>query len=112
MIVCAAKKSSLAAALLTLSDVLDDDPAVGLGAGGMGGDVLHLLQSGMDHMTLVGVHGLQGGAAVSLQHLLGLLAGIAAEGILPLLAVLLSIHIDADVTLGELLGGVVAQVPS
>ena len=61
------------------ADVLDDHTAVGFGAGGMGGDVLHVLQGGVDHMALVGVHGLQGGAAAGLQHLLGLLPGVAAE---------------------------------
>ena len=80
-----------------LSDVFDDHAAVGFGAGGMGGDVVHLLQGSMDHMTLVSVHGLQSGAAAGLQHLLGLLAGIAAQALLPLLPVALGIHIDADV---------------
>ena len=47
-----------------LANVLDDHTAVGFRTGGMGGDVVHLLQSGVDHMALVGVHGLQGGAAV------------------------------------------------
>ena len=88
------------AAARRLADVLDNDAAVGLGAGGMGGDILHILQSGVDHMTLVGVHGLQGGAAAGLQHLLSLFAGIAAEAVLPLLPVSLGIHIDADVALG------------
>ena len=37
-----------------------DDAAVGLGAGGEGGDVGHVLQGGVDHMALIGVHGLQG----------------------------------------------------
>ena len=45
---------------------LDDDTAVGLGAGGVGGDVVHILEGGVDHMALVGVHGLQGGAVLVL----------------------------------------------
>ena len=48
------------------SDILDDHTAVGLGAGGMGGDVVHILPGCMDHMALVGVHGLQGGAAAGI----------------------------------------------
>ena len=39
-----------------LPDVFDDNPAVGLCAGGMGGDVLHLLQGRMNHMSLVSIH--------------------------------------------------------
>ena len=75
--------------------ILDDDTAVRLGAGGVGGDVVHVLQGGVDHMALVGVHRLQGGAAAVLQNLLGLLPGVAAQGILALLPVALGIHIDA-----------------
>ena len=61
-------------------------------------------------MALVGVHGLQGGTAAVLQNLLGLLAGVAAEGILPLLPVALGIHIDADVAVDGAVDGVVGQV--
>ena len=93
-----------------LSDVLDDDAAVGLHAGGVGGDVVHILQGSVDHMALVSVHGLQSGAAAGLQNLLCLLAGIAAEAVLPLLPVALSIHIDADVTLYIPGDGVVGQM--
>ena len=97
-------------AVISLADVLDDDTAVGLGAGGVGGEVLHLLQSCVDHMTLISVHGLQSGTAAGLQNLLCLLAGIAAQGILPLLTVLLSIHIDADMTGNVPVDGIVAQM--
>ena len=79
-----------------LPDVLDNDAAVGLYTGGMGGDIVHILQGSMDHMTLICVHGLQGGAATGLQNLLCLLAGIAAEAVLTLLPVALGIHIDAE----------------
>ena len=93
-----------------LSYVLDDDTAVGLGADGVGGDAVGILQGGVDHMALIGVHGLQGGAAVCLQHLLGLLVGVTAQGILTLAAVALSIHIDADMTLNTTVDGIVGQV--
>ena len=53
--------------------------AVGLHAGGVGGDLGHILQSGMDDMALVGVHGLQRGAAAGLENLLCLFAGVAAQ---------------------------------
>ena len=46
-----------------LSHVLDHHAAVGFYAGGVGGDVLHVLKRGVDHVALVGVHGLQSGAA-------------------------------------------------
>ena len=65
-----------------LPNVLNNNAAVGLHAGGMGGDVLHILQRCMDHMALISVHGLQGGAAAGFQNLLGLLAGVAAEALL------------------------------
>ena len=93
-----------------LSHILDDNTAVRLGASGVGGDVIHLLESRMDHMTLVSVHGFQSGAAMCLQNLLCLLGSIATQGILTLLAVSLSIHIDADVAFHTTVDGVVCQV--
>ena len=53
------------------------DTAVGLGTDGVGGDALLILQGGVDHMALIGVHGLQGHAAAVLQHLAGHLIGQA-----------------------------------
>ncbi len=41
------------------ADVLNDHPAVGLHTGGVGGDVVHVLERSVNHVTLVGVHGLQ-----------------------------------------------------
>ena len=76
----------------------------------MGGDVVHVLQGGVDHMTLVGVHRLQGGTAAGLQHLLGLLAGIAAEAVLPLFPVALRVHIDADMAFHAAVYRVVGQM--
>ena len=76
----------------------------------MGGDVVHILQSCVDHMALVSVHGLQSGAAAGLQNLLCLLAGIAAEAVLTLFPVALSIHIDADVAFHVTVDGVVGQM--
>ncbi len=64
----------------------------------------------MDDMALIGVHGLQGGAAAGLQNLLGLLPGIPAQALLPLLPVALGVHIDADVAFHAPVDGVVAQV--
>ena len=61
-------------------------------------------------MALIGVHGLQSGAAACLQHLLCLLPGVAAQALLPLLPVALSIHIDADMTLHIPVDGVVCQM--
>ena len=76
----------------------------------MGGDVLHILQGSVDHMTLIGVHGLQSGAAAGLQNLLCLLAGIAAEAVLTLFPVALSIHIDADMAFYVTVDVVVGQM--
>ena len=45
-----------------------------------------------------------------LQHLLGLLLGVTAERILPLLPVALGIHIDADMALNATVDGVVSQM--
>ena len=39
-----------------LSDVFNHNAAIGLHTGGMGGDVIHLLQGGMNHMALIGIH--------------------------------------------------------
>ena len=61
-------------------------------------------------MTLISVHGLQGGAAASLQHLLGLLASVLAQAVLTLGAVVLCIHIDADVALHITAHRVVTQM--
>ena len=92
------------------SDEFNHNAAVGLGAGGMGGDILHILQRSVDHMTLVGIHGLQSGMAAGLQNLLCLLAGIAAEAVLALFPVALCIHIDADVALHIPVDGVIGQM--
>ena len=94
-----------------LTDVLDDHPAVRLHTGGMGGDVLHVLKGGVNHMPLVGVHRLQGGTAASLQHLLSLLPGVAAEAVLPLLPVALGIYVHPDMTVHIPVHGVVGQMP-
>ena len=93
-----------------LADVLDDHTAVRLSANGVGGDAVGILQGCVDHMALVGIHRLQGGAAVCLQYLLCLLLCVAAQGFLTLFAVGLSIHIDADVTLDTPVYGVVCQM--
>ena len=39
-----------------LSDVFNHDAAVRLHTGGMSGDVIHILQGGMNHMALIGIH--------------------------------------------------------
>ena len=39
-----------------LSDVFNHDAAVRLHAGGMGGDVIHILKGSMNHMALIGIH--------------------------------------------------------
>ena len=82
-----------------LSYIFNDNAAVRLGADGIGSDLVVILQCRVDHMTLVGVHGLQRGAAARLQNLLGYFACIAAQGFLPLLTVFLRVHIDAEMTL-------------
>lgn len=35
---------------MNLPDVLNDDPAVRFGAGGMSGNIVHILQRGVDHL--------------------------------------------------------------
>ena len=58
--------------------------AVGLHTGGEGGDIGVILKGGMDHMALIGVHGLQSAAAACIQHLRGLLTGIAEQALIQL----------------------------
>ena len=41
-----------------LSDVFNHDAAVRLHTGGMGSDVIHILKGCMNHMALIGIHGL------------------------------------------------------
>ena len=87
-------------------------PAVGLGADGIGGHVGCLLEGGVDHMALIGVHGLQGHVPAVLDHLARHLVGQTDKGLLPLGPVALGIHVDAhplglavvDGIAGELLG--------
>ena len=59
--------------LLFLSGGIGHDrAAVGLGPGGVGGHVGVILECGVDHMALVGVHGLQGHILPVFDHLAGL----------------------------------------
>ena len=55
--------------------VADHHTAVGLRAGGVGGDVGYILERCVDHMALVGVHGLQGDIPPVFDHLAGDLDG-------------------------------------
>ena len=87
-----------------------DNPAIGLRAGGEGGDVRHILQGGVDHMALISVHGLQGDVSAVFRHLCADLFGQALQGFLPLCPVGLSVDIDADPLCLAAVDGVVCQV--
>ena len=89
-------------------------------ADGVGGDTRLVLQGGMDHMALIGVHSLQGNNPAVLNHLSGCLAGQPLQGFLPAGAVTLGVHMDADPVApapvdgvaGELLDGVQRLPPA
>ena len=82
--------------LLLVAVVGDDDAAVGVHAGGIGGDAGHVLQGGVDHMALIGVHGLQSDTAAVLDHLAGHLLRQMLEALLPLFPVALRVQLDAE----------------
>ena len=73
----------------------------------------------MDHVPLIGVHGLQGDVPAVLDHLARRFAGQAVEGFLPAGAVALGVHVDAHPmaaalvhrVAGELLDGVQGLPP-
>ena len=74
----------------------------------------------MDHMALIGVHGLQGDVAAVFDHLTGHLLGQADQGLLPLGPVALGVHMNTDPlglavvdgVAGELLDGVQGLAPA
>ena len=96
--------------LFALTVVGHHHAAIGLRADGVGGDALHILQGGVDDMTLVGVHGLQRHAAAVLGHLGSHLTGQTLQTLLPLGAVVLRVHLDADALVTAGVDGVVGQL--
>ena len=96
--------------LFALTVVGHHHAAIGLRADGVGGDALHILQGGVDDMTLIGVHGLQRHAAAVLGHLGSHLTGQTLQTLLPLGAVVLRVHLDADALVTAGVDGVVGQL--
>ena len=94
------RKLSLSKDLLLFPVVGHDDAAVGIGTGGISGNTGGVLQSGVDHMALIGVHGLQSHAAAVLDHLAGNLAGQMLQALLTLFTVALGIQLDAGAAAG------------
>ena len=84
-----------------------DNAASRLGAGGEGGDIGIILQGCVDHVALIGVHGLQRDVSAGLDHLAGDLCGQPLQGFLPLFAVIFRIHVDADPLVLAVVHGVV-----
>lgn len=84
--------------------------AVGLGADGVGIHTGDILQGGVDHMALIGVHGLQGDAAAILGDLSGHLAGQGLQALLALGPVVLGVHMDADALFPAGIDGIVGQL--
>ena len=67
--------------------------AVGLGSRGIGDDVGIVLEGLVDHMALIGVHGLQGDIPAIFDHFGGNFIGQALEGFLPLGPVVLRVNV-------------------
>ena len=82
--------------LLLFPVVGNDDPAAGLHTGGVGSDAGDILQSGVDHMTLIGIHGLQSDAVAVLDHLGGHLVGQMLQALFTAVTVVLGIQLDAN----------------
>ena len=94
-------------------------PAIGVHAGGIGGDAGNILQCRVDHMALIGVHGLQRDAAAVLDHLGRHLVGQPFQTLLPLGPVIFRVQLDTDPAAGavdrvagELLDGVQRLAPA
>ena len=96
----------------------NNDAAVGVNTGRVGGDAGTLLQRGVNHMAFIGVHRLQRDAAAVLDYLSSHLVCKALQALLPLGTVIFRIQLDTDPAAGtvdgitgELLDGIQRLAP-
>lgn len=97
----------------------NNDAAVGVNTGRVGGDAGNLLQRGVNHMAFIGVHRLQRDAAAVLDYLSSHLVCKALQALLPLGTVIFRIQLDTDPAAGtvdgitgELLDGIQRLTPA
>ena len=99
-----------AALLALLPVVAHHHTAVGLAADGVGRDARLVLQGGMDHMALIGVHRLEGDVPAVLGDLAGDLLCKPLERFLALEAVVLRVDVDAHTLVLAAVDRVVRQM--